>query len=234
MDGIHDSGGMTGYGAVAYRAAEPVFHEEWEGRAISCLTYVHAAGISNWDKSRKFRELMGNENYVNEIKKSYYTHWLNAMERLLVSENIFTEEERAKRVEEIIDGTYKETTPANVNKNLAEETFEELHKPKSLHLDGPEPSYSVGDEVVALNIHPSGHTRSPRYVRGHRGRIVTSHGCQIYPDSNAAGFGTDPRPLYTVGFDAQELWGDDADSRDTNFVDLWEPYLAPLSVGGNR
>ncbi|MBM3626776.1 MAG: nitrile hydratase subunit beta, partial [Alphaproteobacteria bacterium] len=31
--------------------------------------------------------------------------------------------------------------------------------------------------------------------------------------------------LYSVRFDARELWGADAPRRDAVFIDLWEPYL---------
>ena len=32
-------------------------------------------------------------------------------------------------------------------------------------------------------------------------------------------------PLYTVRFTAPELWGPDANPRDSVSLDLWEPYL---------
>eukprot|EP01024_Parvocaulis_polyphysoides_P043715 TRINITY_DN40102_c2_g1_i1.p3 TRINITY_DN40102_c2_g1~~TRINITY_DN40102_c2_g1_i1.p3 ORF type:complete len:102 (+),score=20.73 TRINITY_DN40102_c2_g1_i1:12-317(+) len=32
MDGVHDMGGMHGFGPVPYEAGEPVFHHEWERR----------------------------------------------------------------------------------------------------------------------------------------------------------------------------------------------------------
>jgi len=229
MDGIHDTGGKNGYGPVGYQATEPVFHEEWEGRAFAILGYLHAQGISNWDKSRWFRETMGNENYVNELEKSYYSHWLNAVERLLVSEGVITEEERSERVQAIRDGSYKEPTPEHAADELGEQAVEDLQKPKSLRLEGPTPSFSEGDEVVVQPMNPSGHTRSPGYLRGHRGRVLTSHGPQSYPDSKSAGLGDDPRPLYTVGFEAREVWGDDGGPRDMIYADLWEPYLTRAS-----
>ena len=30
MDGVHDLGGMEGFGALPIEANEPVFHHEWE------------------------------------------------------------------------------------------------------------------------------------------------------------------------------------------------------------
>ena len=79
----------------------------------------------------------------------------------------------------------------------------------------------------ALNIHPEGHTRLPRYVRGHVGKIVRVHGTHVFPDSNAKGLGEDPHWLYAVLFSAKELWGHD--SADSVTIDLWEPYLEPAT-----
>ena len=44
MNGIHDLGGMHGLGPVVAEQNEPVFHEEWEGRAFGLFasTFVFA------------------------------------------------------------------------------------------------------------------------------------------------------------------------------------------------
>jgi nitrile hydratase len=55
--------------------------------------------------------------------------------------------------------------------------------------------------------------------------VTALHGAHVFPDSHAHGNGEDPRPLYTVRFAAQELWGHQANPRDTVSLDLWEPYL---------
>ncbi|WP_433497078.1 nitrile hydratase subunit beta [Sphaerimonospora sp. CA-214678] len=231
MDGIHDTGGMDGYGPVQYQQDEPVFHYEWEGRVLSILTWMHLKGISWWDKSRFFREMMGNENYVNEIRNSYYTHWLSAAERLLVSERIITEQERLHRLEEIQAGLYRDRKPSKTfDPAEIDRAIEEMHEPRSLVLPGPEPSYQEGDRVLVKNMNPSGHTRCPKYVRNRVGEIAMSHGPQIYPESSSAGLGADPKPLYTVAFSATELWGDDGNPRDTIYVDLWEPYLTSAAA----
>nr|P21220.2 RecName: Full=High-molecular weight cobalt-containing nitrile hydratase subunit beta; Short=H-NHase; Short=H-nitrilase [Rhodococcus rhodochrous]BAA11043.1 nitrile hydratase b-subunit [Rhodococcus rhodochrous]CAA45709.1 nitrile hydratase [Rhodococcus rhodochrous] len=226
MDGIHDTGGMTGYGPVPYQKDEPFFHYEWEGRTLSILTWMHLKGISWWDKSRFFRESMGNENYVNEIRNSYYTHWLSAAERILVADKIITEEERKHRVQEILEGRYTDRKPSRkFDPAQIEKAIERLHEPHSLALPGAEPSFSLGDKIKVKSMNPLGHTRCPKYVRNKIGEIVAYHGCQIYPESSSAGLGDDPRPLYTVAFSAQELWGDDGNGKDVVCVDLWEPYL---------
>jgi len=85
--------------------------------------------------------------------------------------------------------------------------------------------FQVGQHVLARNVHPTGHTRLPRYVRGHVGRVTHVHGAHVLPDANAAGLGEHPQWLYTVRFAAHELWGEAADQTASVSVDAWESYL---------
>ena len=85
------------------------------------------------------------------------------------------------------------------------------------------------DAVRARIINPEGHTRLPRYARGKRGVIHRCHGVHVFPDTNAHGRGEDPQPLYSVRFDARELWGESAEGNHAVHIDLWESYLLPGS-----
>jgi nitrile hydratase len=77
-------------------------------------------------------------------------------------------------------------------------------------------------------MHPRGHTRLPRYVRGRQGVIDRVHGTFVFPDSNANLAGEDPQTIYSVCFTAGELWGEDAPHPgDKIFVDMWDSYLEP-------
>ena len=87
--------------------------------------------------------------------------------------------------------------------------------------------FRPGDHVVARNIHPTGHTRIPRYVRGRRGIVDRDHGVFVFPDSNAELAGETPQHVYSVRFSGQELWGPTASPRDVLYVDLWDDYLDP-------
>ena len=89
--------------------------------------------------------------------------------------------------------------------------------------------FKPGDHVRARNMHPVGHTRLPRYVRGRTGVITHLHGAHVFPDTHAAGQGEAPQWLYTVRFKGTELWGADADPTLTVSVDAWESYLEPLT-----
>ena len=61
--------------------------------------------------------------------------------------------------------------------------------------------------------------------------IVGSHSPpfgQRDPDTDADGFQLPDKPpqhVYTVRFQARELWGDQASARDAVYVSLWEDYL---------
>ena len=55
------------------------------------------------------------------------------------------------------------------------------------------------------------------------------HGCHAFPDTAAHDLGENPQPLYTVRFEASELWGDNVTRRDCVYIDLWESYLEPQS-----
>ncbi len=81
----------------------------------------------------------------------------------------------------------------------------------------------------ARNIHPAGHTRLPRYVRGHVGTVARVHGCHVFPDASAHDLGEDPQWLYVVVFDGAELWGADAEPGTAVSVDAFEPYLEPAA-----
>lgn len=87
------------------------------------------------------------------------------------------------------------------------------------------PRFRPGDHIVVRNIHPMGHTRLPRYMRGKRGIVDRDHGVFAYPDTNAHGGGEKPQHVYSVRFTARELWGDAASDRDSLYIDLWDDYM---------
>ena len=68
------------------------------------------------------------------------------------------------------------------------------------------------------------HTRLPAYVRGRTGVIDDSHGPRPLADAMACGV-VKPEPLYTVAFEAGELWPEAQGRRDRVYVDAWESYL---------
>ena len=89
------------------------------------------------------------------------------------------------------------------------------------------PRFRPGESVRAVNRHPAGHTREPRYVRGRVGVIHEHHGAHVFPDRSAEG-SKEGRHLYSVRFTADELWGKSAAGSNAVYVDLWEDYLEPV------
>jgi nitrile hydratase len=89
------------------------------------------------------------------------------------------------------------------------------------------PRFKAGQRVRARNIHPSGHTRLPRYVRARSGVVVLDRGVFLFPDTHAHMRGDKPQHLYSVRFAARELWGEQASRRDFIHLDMWDDYLEP-------
>ncbi|BDE08090.1 hypothetical protein WPS_33660 [Vulcanimicrobium alpinum] len=86
-------------------------------------------------------------------------------------------------------------------------------------------SFAPGDAIVTSTANPSGHNRLPRYLRGKPGVVIARRGAFPLADLRARGEQPSPEMLYTVRFDARELWGRDAEPNATVQADLWESYL---------
>ena len=88
--------------------------------------------------------------------------------------------------------------------------------------------FALGSSVRTVEVQPQHHTRLPAYARGKTGVIQHVHGAHVFPDTNAQGLGESPQWLYTVAFDAKELWGETARAQHSVIsVDAFEPYLEP-------
>lgn len=218
MDGAQDMGGVPGFGPVQPEPDEPVFHAEWERRAFALTLAMAMPGGWNIDMSRFAREDRPHQDYLG---KSYYQIWLAGLERLTLERNLVSPDE-------IEAGRLLEPAKPVTKTLTAEGVAAVLHRGGPTERDASRPAlFTVGDRVKAKSINPPGHTRLPRYVRGHIGVIERLHGVHVFPDSNAGGAGENPQWLYTVTFDGRELWGDGADPKLKTSVDAWEPYLEP-------
>lgn len=216
MNGGQDLGGTHGHGPVTPEPNEPIFHGEWERRAFALTLAMGMPGGWNLDMSRFARENRKPNEYLD---MTYYQIWLAGLETLMKERGLVAEDE--------IKAGRSLRGPKPVPRVLKPEDVV-----KTLHRGGPterdtntKAAFAVGDRVRAKNINPVTHTRLPRYVRGRVGTIERVLGCHVFPDSNALGKGEDPKWLYTVRFDARELWGEQADPTTQVSVDAWEPYL---------
>jgi len=218
MNGIHDMGGMHGFGPAAREVDEPVFHAAWEARLFAIRHAMGAWGKWNIDGSRYSREIIAPEEY---LRMSYYERWLAGLVTQMVEAGLVTEEEvRSGRP---AAGTHK-ATPA-----LAPNAVERVLARSPAMRDVPiAPRFRPGDAVRTCNLNPAGHTRLPRYARGKTGTIVRYHGVHVFPDTSAHGLGEQPQPLYCVRFEARTLWGESAGARESMHLDLWESYLEAM------
>ncbi len=216
MDGIHDMGGIDGFGPIPIEADEPVFHAPWEGRVWALNAALGALGKWNIDAGRYTMEQLEPALYLQSI---YYQRWLYRTENILIAHHMVSREE--------LDRPPEGRKAASRGQALtAEEIFTRQRLTRSARVDVTlEAQFKAGDEVRARNIHPKGHTRLPRYVRGKVGVIDRDHGVFIFPDTNAVFAGKKPQHLYSVRFSAPEIWGPDAASADKVYVDMWDDYL---------
>jgi nitrile hydratase subunit beta len=197
VDGIHDLGGMQGFGPVVVERDEPVFHAPWEGRVFALPAFLIGRGFVTVDAFRHAIERLPPAVYLTA---GYYGRWLAALERLVVETGIAG------------DG------PLPAGGVPARGAMREI---------AAAPRFAVGDAVVARDVHPAGHTRLPRYVRGRCGVVARVQPAWVFPDTNAHGLGENPQHVYAVRFAARELWGDAADARAAVHVDVFESHLEP-------
>lgn len=217
MNGVHDLGGMHGMGQVEFERDEPVFHSQWEARVFALTLASGFLGKWNIDMGRHARERMPPADY---LAATYYERWLFGLEKLLVEQELVTAKElEAGRAE----GKAGEERALGVP---AVAPFLRNRRHARLDIEVP-PKFKPGERVVARNIHPTGHTRLPRYARGRRGAIDRDHGVFIFADTNAMNRDRKPQHCYSVRFSARELWGLDASARDSVYVDLWDDHLDP-------
>jgi nitrile hydratase len=218
MDGIHDLGGMQGFGAIEVEPDEPPFHAPWEGR-VHGLALASSLALGG-GTSRAYIERMGNAEY---LATSYYEHWLAALEARVIARGGFTAGELADKQAQIAAGA----AVPEAHDPEAGAFARSLYAPFDVEVydDAPPPRFGPGDRVRVKRMHPSGHTRCPRYVRGVAGTIALVHPAQPLPDLATQGV-TRVEAFYSVAFAPAELWGTDAEpGRTTVLVDLWESYL---------
>ena len=177
-----------------------------------------ATGTWGIDASRAARESLHPADY---LASSYYEIWAKGLEKLVLRHGLVTEDEI--RLGKALG------PPKPVARMLkAENVPAALAKGSPTERPAEWPArFSVGDRVVTRVMHPSGHTRLPRYARGKRGVVELVHGAHVFPDSAAAGQGENPQWLYTVRFSGPELWGEEADPNLVVSIDAWESYLEP-------
>jgi nitrile hydratase len=231
MDGIHDVGGMDGFGPLVVDGAddggdadgyEP-FHDRWEGIAYSLFVATLGNGLANIDEFRHSIERMDPDRY---LQASYYDRWVTGLARLLCESGTIDFEDFRARTATFEAG--EGTAPERVEPGLVADLAAGVAEAYGFEHDGNEPRFAIGEAVRVRNHCPAGHTRCPRYARRARGVVEARRGTYALPDANAHGESI-AEPLYEVAFDGQELWGEEGDPNVRVTLDLWESYLDPAS-----
>jgi nitrile hydratase subunit beta len=217
MDGVHDMGGMHGFGKVEPEKDEPVFHAPWEGRTLALNRAMGYTGIWTIDQTRAGIEHLPPDVYLSS---SYYKKWETRLENMIVDLGL------AGR-DELDAGHALRPGKALKRKLAASDVPNTLSRGSFARPAQASARFAAGDKVRTKNIHPATHTRLPRYARGKSGVVEAVRGCHVYPDTVAIGQGENPQWLYTVVFESRELWGDAADPSLKISIEAFEPYLEP-------
>lgn len=216
-----DLGGTTGHGPIEQEPEGVVFHQPWQARALALTLAAGAPGGWNIDMSRAARETL-----PNYAQLSYYEIWIAALERLIAFGGLATADELAAG-QSLVPGdpSRRVLAAGDVAAALA------AGGPASRDIDEPA-RFTVGDRVRTRPGRVAHHTRLPAYAAGRVGTVERVHGAHVLPDAHAHGRGEQPQWLYTVVFDARDLW-DDAPAAQRVSIDAWESYLSAAAEDGS-
>ena len=210
MNGVHDMGGLEGFGPVEVEVDEPFFHVPWERRQLG----VAMATFSVLRNGGHFRHAIERMDPVHYLASSYYEHWATGAATALIEDGHLTAEELEQRA----PGFPLSRPAAPVHPEPGP--------------DSEQPRFHPGDAVRVRRWHWPGHTRCPGYVQGRRGRVVRVDVVASVPDVEAHSDLRQRVPTYSVRFDPAELWGSPPEpGAAAVHVDLWETYLEPDGGG---
>jgi nitrile hydratase len=221
MDGVHDMGAMHGFGRVVETGGELAYHERWEPRvfAISCVVGVEGLGAG--PGGRAVREEMDPAGY---LAASYYERWLHSVEQRLLRKGTIAPGEVEAMMERLGAGG---APPSHRDAAMAERVLENLRTRMPMDPPPERARFGAGQRVRVRRMHPPGHTRCPRYVRGAVGMVEAVRGADRLPDRAVYGEKVDPEPVYSVAFSSEELWGPGDAPVWSVSLDLWDSYLEP-------
>lgn len=220
MDGIHDMGGMHGFGPVD-RHNDYTFRADWQRKAFGIVESLAGVVPFNSDTFRRAIERISADQY---LRHSYFEQWMMAAGTLLLDAGLVNENElRTGKKEFDIDLTNR--SPIGPKELL--DAFR-VGAPVEFPADSQPARFAVGQSARVTVDCPPHHTRVPRYLRGRVGTVTRDSGVFQFADAVAAGRGQCPQHCYTIAFAANDLWGQNAEHSETVYADLWESYLEHL------
>ncbi|MFJ4156273.1 nitrile hydratase subunit beta [Pseudomonas sp. NPDC089752] len=204
MDGIHDMGGMEGFGKLEQLRDQQPFHSAWEPLPYVVAILAKQKGWWTFDGGRHAIERMPTLEYINS---PYFDRVLVGMATLAVENGLISHADLEHHAGG--PGTFPLSMP--IGKGHASRT-------RSL-------PFSAGDRVTVLTAPPPGHLRAPRYCQGKTGTVLSVTEAVAFPGEAGHGLPVHEQPTYHVCFQASDLWGE-AEEGATVVVDLWESYLS--------
>lgn len=215
MDGVHDMGGLQGFGPVKADEPERAFKADWEARMWGINKAITKDPGWNLDWWRHVRELIDPLDYLT---RPYFDQWAQLYAALMVDSGHAS-------VAELASGTASRPGTA-LSPPMAPGAIAEARRATADYRrdSGGAPAFAPGDRVVTRSSGAPGHTRLPRYAMGRSGVVEAYHGNHILPDASARGEKR-AEPLYSIVFHRGDLWPDAADGKDSVALDLWESYL---------
>jgi nitrile hydratase beta subunit len=218
IDGVHDMAGMHGFGPVVEPGGELVFHSAWEPRIFALHLLVSLEGLGAGPGGRATREQMPPADY---LAASYYERWLWSAERRLERGGTIVPGEVDRMVARLADGA---APPEHSDPSMSQRALAALRTPEPM-FDSTDARFAPGERVRVARMHPPGHTRCPRYVRGVLGQIRSIRGADALPDRPPEGEHRAPEPVYSVAFDSLAVWGTTQEPGFVILLDLWQSYL---------
>jgi nitrile hydratase len=212
---------MHGFGKVLEPGGELAYHERWEPRIFAIQILVGFERLGAGPGGRAVREEMEPARY---LAASYYERWLYSTEQRLLRKGTIAPGD----VEAMMDRLEtREGMPERHDAAMAERILENLRARRPIGAPPEEARFGLGRRVRVRRMHPPGHTRCPRYVRGAVGAVEAVRGAERLPDRAVYGEKVDPEPVYSVAFSSEELWGPSDEPAWIVSLDLWESYLEP-------
>ena len=217
MNGVHDMGGMQGFGPVVPEADEPRFHAPWERRAFALTLAMGATGPWNLDQSRAARESLPPAQY---LASSYYQIWLAA----LGAPPARARTRHAGRDRRRADAR----APPRSRRRPRRRT--RRHRARGGQPHGADArrrrraSRSATRSARAI-MHPSSHTRLPRYCRGKSGIVASAPRSARVPRRQRARRRASNRSGCIRCASTRASSGAPTPRPAAVHVDCWEPYL---------
>src|SRR5450631_3744249 len=151
MDGVHDMGGMHGFGRVVEPGAELTYHERWEPRVFAIQMLVGFDGLGGGSGGRAVREEMAPARY---LAASYYERWLYSAEQRLLRKGTIAPGDVEAMMERLGAG---EAMPRHQDAAIAERMLDDLRTRMPMDPPPAASCFSPGRRVRVKRMHPPGH-----------------------------------------------------------------------------